>query len=208
MQRGSVTILGAGTVGINALRVAHALGAQVDVLDIDLQRLTYVYDLFHGELNTLYANPANIERSVLAADLVVGAVYTFGRRAPILVSDELVSRMEPGSVIVDVAVDQGGCIATIHPTSHSDPTYVQHGVLHYGVPNMPGAVPRTSTFALTNTTLPFAQLIARSGIEAAVRDDVQLAAGANVWRGAIVCEGVADSLGLEATPLDRLLGAG
>jgi alanine dehydrogenase len=203
--RGRVTILGAGTVGINALRVAHALGAEVDVLDTNLPRLAYVYDLFHGELNTLYSNPANIERFVATSDLVIGAVYVHGRRPPTLVSRELIARMEPGSVVVDVAVDQGGCIETIHATTHSDPTYVVDGVVHYGVANMPGAVPRTSTFALTNTTLPYVQQIAELGVDGAVRADPALAQGVNVWRGAVVCEGAAEVLGVPAQPLAELL---
>ena len=205
VMRGRVTVLGAGTVGLNALRVAHALGAEVDVLDLDLKRLTYIYDLFRGELNTLYSNPTNIDRAVRSSDLVVGAVYTSGRRAPILVSESLVAAMEPGSVLVDVAVDQGGCIETVRPTTHSDPTYTLHGVIHYGVANMPGAVPRTSTFALTNTTLPYLEQMAELGIVEAVRSDAALAQGANVWRGDIVCEGVAESLGLECTPLEAVL---
>jgi alanine dehydrogenase len=204
VQRGRVSVIGAGTVGINAVRVAHALGAEVDVLDVDLQRLTYVYDLFRGELNTLYSNPTNVRRSVVTSDLVIGAVYVHGRRAPTLVSEAMVEAMEAGSVVVDVAVDQGGCIETIHPTTHSDPTYSLHEVIHYGVANMPGAVPRTSTFALTNTTLPFAQRIAELGVEDAVRLDPALAQGANVWRGHVVCEGVAESLEMNFTPLSRL----
>ena len=205
VSRGRVTILGAGTVGINALRVAHALGAEVDVLDIDLKRLTYVYDLFRGELNTLYSNPTNIERSVVTSDLVIGAGYTHGRRAPILVPETQIAQMEPGSVVVDVAVDQGGCIQTIRPTTHSDPTFLVDGVVHYGVANMPGAVPRTSTLALTNTTLPYVMQLAALGAEGAVRVDPALARGANVWRGEIVCQGVADSLGLEPADLASLV---
>jgi len=205
VMRGRVTVLGAGTVGINALRVAHALGAEVDVLDVDLKRLSYVYDLFRGEISTLFSNRVNIERSVATSDLVVGAVYQHGRRAPILVSEELVARMEANSVVVDVAVDQGGCIETIHATTHSDPTYTVHDVVHYGVANMPGAVPRTSTFALTNTTLPLIQEIASHGIVEAARSDPGLAQGANIWRGAVVCQGVAESLGLEYTALESLL---
>lgn len=201
VARGRVTILGAGTVGINALRTAHALGAEVDLLDTNLPRLTYVYDLFHGELNTLYSNAANIERSVIESDLVIGAVYVHGRRPPTLVSRDLVSRMEAGSVIVDVAVDQGGCVETIHATTHSNPTYEVDGVIHYGVANMPGAVPRTSTFALTNTTLPYVQEIAGRGVAQAVQSDPALAQGANVWRGEVVCEGVAESLGLAGRSL-------
>ena len=205
VARGRVTILGAGTVGINALRITHALGAEVDVLDISLPRLTYVYDLFRGDLNTLYSNAANIERSVRTSDLVIGAVYVAGRRPPTLVSRGLVAQMEAGSVIVDVAVDQGGCIETIHPTTHSDPTYEVDGVIHYGVANMPGAVPRTSTFALTNTTLPFIHELADRGVTEAVRHHPALGLGANVWRGEIVCEGVAESLSLPWRRLEDLL---
>jgi len=205
VMRGKVTVLGAGTVGINAARVAHALGAEVDVLDVDLKRLTYLYDIFSGDLNTLFSNSANIERSVLTSDLLVGGVYVHGRRAPTLVSEDVVRRMEPGSVVMDVAVDQGGCVETIRPTTHSDPTYVVHDVIHYGVANMPGAVPRTSTFALTNTTFPYVEAIAELGVEEAVRCDVALSQGANVWRGEIVCEGVADSLGLPYRPIEELL---
>jgi len=205
VPRGRVTVLGGGTVGINAVRVAHALGAEVDLLDVDLPRLTYVYDLFHGDLDTLYSNPANIARSVADSDLLIGAVYTSGRRAPTLVTEAMVERMEPGSVVVDVAVDQGGCIETIRPTTHSDPTYEAHGVVHYGVTNMPGAVPRTSTFALTNTTLPFLEALASHGVAEAVAMDPVLAAGVNCWRGALTCPGAAESLGLELTPLETLL---
>ena len=201
VARGRVVIIGAGTVGINAARVAHALGAEVDVFDIDLKRLTYLYDIFHGELSTLYADTANIERSVAQADLVIGAVYLNGRRAPILVTEETVGRMAPGSVIVDVAVDQGGCVETIHPTTHADPTYLVHDVVHYGVANMPGAVPQTSTRALTNTTLPFIERIASAGVEAAVRDSPALCLGANVWGGCVVHEGVGASLEMEVAAL-------
>jgi len=205
VPRGRVTVLGAGTVGINAVRVAHACGAEVDVLDVDLNRLTYLYDIFGGELNTLFSNPSNIARSVAASDLVVGAVYLRGRRAPVLVSEEMVASMEPGSVVADVAVDQGGCVETIRPTTHADPTYRVHDVIHYGVANMPGAVPRTSTFALTNTTLPFVERIAAHGLEQAVRDDPALALGVNVWRGEIVCNGVAESLDRPCRSLSELL---
>ena len=196
VPRGRVTVIGAGTVGINAVRVAHALGAEVDVLDVDLRRLTYLYDIFHGDLNTLYSNPANVERSVVSSDLVIGGVYVSGRSAPKIVSEAMVRAMQPGSVIADVSVDQGGCVETIRPTSHSQPTYVVHDVVHYGVTNMPGAVPRTSTFALTNTTLSYVLQMAAQGVEAAVRSDPSLAFGANVWRGELVCRGVAESLGL------------
>lgn len=204
VPRGKVTVLGAGTVGINALRVAHALGAEVDVLDVDMKRLTYVYDIFHGDISTLYSTANNIGRSVVEADLVIGAVYVNGRRTPTLVTEKMVAAMQPGSVAVDVAVDQGGCIETIHPTTHSDPTFVVHGVIHYGVANMPGAVPRTSTFALTNTTLPYVEKMVELGVEEAVRRTPELALGANVWRGEIVCRGVAESLGLSYRPIEEL----
>jgi alanine dehydrogenase len=201
VPRGRVTVIGAGTVGINAVRVAHALGAEVDVLDVDLRRLTYLYDIFHGEPNTLYSNPHTVERSVVASDLVIGAVYVSGRRAPKIVTEGMVRAMQPGSVIADVAVDQGGCVETIRPTTHTAPTYVAHGVIHYGVTNIPGAVPRTSTFALTNTTLPYVLRMAEQGVEGAVRSDPALAQGANVWRGEVVCRGVAESLGVPWRPL-------
>jgi len=205
VPRGHVTVVGAGIVGINAVRVAHALGAEVTVLDVDLKRLTYLYDLFHGEIGTLYSNRANLERAVAESDLLIGAVYLRGRRAPRLVTDAMVRSMEPGSVIADVAVDQGGCIETIHATTHSDPTYLVHAVIHYGVANMPAAVPRTSTFALTNTTFPYVERIADEGVIAALRGDAALALGANVSRGALVCEGVAEAHGLPLRPLADLL---
>lgn len=201
VMRGRVCVIGAGAVGINAVRVAHALGAEVDVLDIDLRRLTYVYDLFRGDLSTLYSNRINLERSVASADLLIGAVYRSGRRTPRLVTEAMVERMEPGSVVVDVAVDQGGCIETVRPTTHSNPTYELHGVIHYGVTNMPAAVPRTSTFALTNTTLPFVERMAEIGVEAAVRENPALALGVNVWRGRLACEGVAEAHDLPCEPL-------
>jgi alanine dehydrogenase len=206
VPRGVVTVVGAGIVGINAVRVAHALGAEVTVLDVDLRRLTYLYDLFHGELSTLYSNRSNLERAVAESDLLVGAVYLRGRRAPRLVSAKMVAAMQPGSVIADVAVDQGGCVETIRPTTHSDPTYLEHGVIHYGVANMPAAVPRTSTFALTNTTLPYVERMAELGVEGALRADPALALGASVWGGELVEEGVAEAHGLPWRPLGALLG--
>jgi alanine dehydrogenase len=205
VMRGKVSVIGAGIVGINAVRLAHALGAEVDVIDIDLKRLSYLYDIFHGELNTLYSNRSNIERSVRTSDLVVGAVYVHGRRAPTLVTEAMVKSMQPGSVVVDVAVDQGGCIETIHPTTHSNPTYVVHDVIHYGVANMPGAVPRTSTFALTNTTFHYIEALASLGSEEAVRRDPALRQGSNVWGGKVVCQGVAESLGMPYVPVETLL---
>ena len=205
VPRGRVTVVGAGIVGINSVRVAHALGAEVTVLDVDLKRLTYLYDLFHGEIGTLFSNRVNLERTVAQSDLLVGAVYLRGRRAPRLVTDAMVRSMEPGSVIADVAVDLGGCIETIHATTHSDPTYLVHDVIHYGVANMPAAVPRTSTFALTNTTLPYIERIAAVGVDEALRTDPSLALGANVWRGELVCEGVAEAHDLPLQSLEAAL---
>jgi alanine dehydrogenase len=205
VMRGKVSVIGAGVVGINAVRLAHALGAEVDVLDIDLKRLSYIYDIFRGELNTLFSNRANIERSVRTSDVVVGAVYVHGRRAPTLVNETMVKSMAPGSVVVDVAVDQGGCIETIHPTTHSNPTYVVHDVIHYGVANMPGAVPRTSTFALTNTTFHYIEALAGLGSAEAVRRDPALRQGSNVWEGKVVCQGVAESLGMKYVPVESVL---
>ncbi|MEN8181724.1 MAG: alanine dehydrogenase [Myxococcota bacterium] len=205
VMRGRVTVVGAGTVGTNAVRVARAQGAEVYVLDVDLQRLSYLYDIFQGELNTLFSNDVNLARAVRGSDLLIGAVYVRGRRAPTLVTEKMVATMEPGSVVVDVAVDQGGCIETIRPTTHSAPTYTVHDVIHYGVTNMPGAVPRTSTWALTNTTFPYVRAIAEEGIEAAVRALPALALGVNLWRGEVVCEGVAEVLGVPARALEDLL---
>ncbi len=205
VMRGRVTILGAGIVGTNALRIAHALGAQVDLIDVNLRRLAQVEEQYCGTVNTLSSNPGNIERSVCASDLLIGAVYLRGRRAPTLVSEKLVASMEPGSAVVDVAVDQGGCIETIHPTTHSNPTYRVSDVVHYGVANMPGAVPRTSTLALTNATLPYIVRMADEGVEASVKNDPQLAAGVSLWRGNVVCEGVAEALSVPSHPLTSLL---
>jgi alanine dehydrogenase len=195
VPRGKVTVIGAGTVGINAVRVAHALGAEVDVLDISLPRLTYLYDIFSGGISTLMSNASNIERSIEEADLVIGAVLIPGARAPRLVTAAMAKRMRPGSVVVDVSVDQGGCIETIRPTTHAEPTYTVDGVVHYGVPNMPGAVPRTSTFALTNTTLPYLLKLASAPIEDVASEDPALRLGINTHDGKITCRGVAESQG-------------
>ncbi len=205
VMRGRVTILGAGIVGTNALRMAMALGAQVDLIDLDVARLARIDELYRGTVNTLSSNPGNLERSVVGCDLLIGAVYVRGRRAPTLVSEKLVRQMEPGSVVLDVSVDQGGCIETIHPTTHSDPTYMVGDIVHYGVANMPGAVPRTSTLALTNATLPYIVQMANRGVEEALQRNDVLAKGVNLWRGKVVCEGVAEAMGCEATPLEDAL---
>lgn len=181
-----VVIIGCGSVGISAAKIAIGMGAHVTVVDINHDRLKYLDDVMHGNVTTLYSNPYNISRAAAWADLLIGAVLIPGARAPKIVSVDAVKGMRAGAVIVDVAVDQGGCVATSRPTSHSKPTYVRHGVVHYAVPNMPAAVPRTSTFALTNATLPYVSRIARLGLERAMAEDPALALGLNVRAGQIV----------------------
>ena len=205
VPRGNVTILGAGTVGVSAARIAVGLGADVSILDINLDRLRRVDELFGDRVVTLASNHLNIVHATRRADLLVGAVLVAGARAPILVTEREVAQMKPGSVVVDVAVDQGGCIATIHPTTLLAPVYTVSGVVHYGVANMPALVPRTSTFALTNATLPYAIELASRGVVGAVKADRDLARGVNVWRGKIVHPGVAEALGESPTPLEACL---
>lgn len=204
-RRGHVTILGGGIVGSHAARIAVGLGAQVTVLELDHDRMAYLEDIFQGQIETLYSNPKNIEEAVCDADLVIGAVLVTGAKAPKLVTEDLIKKMSKGSVVVDVAVDQGGCIETCRPTSHDEPTFVLHDVVHYCVPNMPGAVAQTSTFALTNVTLHYAQKIANMGVVDAVRAHAPLARGVNCWDGFCTYEGVAQGVGAEYTPLSKLL---
>jgi alanine dehydrogenase len=204
VPRANVAILGAGTVGINAARVALGLGADVAILDINLDRLRAADDLFSGRAVTLSSNAFNIEQAAQRADLLVGGVLVAGAKAPRLVAEGLVRRMKAGAVIVDVAVDQGGCVETIRPTTLLEPVYTLHGVLHYGVTNMPALVPRTSTFALTNATLPYALDLARKGPLQAVRESVELARGVNVWRGRVVYPAVAAAVGETPLPLADL----
>jgi alanine dehydrogenase len=201
VERASVVILGGGVVGVNAAKMAVGLGAHVTILDVNMNRLDYLSDVFGNEVTTLYSNSEQVERSVAGADLVIGAVLVPGAKAPKLVSREMVSKMQPGGVIVDVAVDQGGSVETCRPTSHEHPTYTVDGVVHYAVPNMPGAVPRTSTFALTNVTLKYALKIANLGWEAAVAQDEVLRRGVNILNGKVVYKQVADDLGLPYEPL-------
>jgi alanine dehydrogenase len=204
---GEVVIIGGGVVGTNAAKMALGLGANVTLLDVNPDRLRQLDDLFHGQLRTLMSNSYNIAQAVKKADLLIGAVLIPGRRAPRLVTEEMVKTMTPGSVIVDVAIDQGGSIETIdRVTTHSDPIYVKHGVVHYAVPNIPGAVPRTSTIALTNVTIPYAVQIANKGLEQALRDSRPLAKGVNVIQGHVTYQAVAESLDLPYTPLDEVMG--
>jgi alanine dehydrogenase len=204
-RRGRVVILGGGVVGRNAATIAVGMGAQVTVLDVRAEAMAYLEDVFGGAIETLYSNPTNIDEMVSRADLVVGAVLVTGAAAPKLVTEQLVRKMDKGSVIVDVAVDQGGCIETCRPTDHDRPTYEVHGVVHYCVPNMPGAVPQTSTWALTNVTIPYAVKIADRGIADAARRDHSLLLGVNTYRGHVTCEPVAQAHKLPYTPPESLL---
>jgi alanine dehydrogenase len=181
------------------------MGARVTIIDIDVNRLRYLSQVLHGNLVTLMSNPLNIAAACEYADLLIGAVLVAGAKAPRLVTREMVSRMKPGSVIVDVAVDQGGCVETVHATTHSDPVYFVDGVLHYCVANMPGAVPRTSTYALSNATLPYAVRLAHLGPLAACKADPALALGINTYNGHLTYKAVADAFGLPYTPLETLL---
>lgn len=200
VKPGKVVIIGGGVVGTNAAKMAVGLGASVTILDVNTARLEYLDDVFQGRLMTLYSNPKNIEESVRDADLVIGGVLITGHKAPTLVSKSLVSSMAKGSVVVDVAVDQGGCIETCRPTSHQNPTYEVDGVIHYCVPNMPGVVPRTSTYALTNVTMKYGQMLAAMGVEDAVAKDPALRKGLNVYGGHVVYEPVARDLNMEFKP--------
>lgn len=196
-----VVVLGGGTVGWNAARIAAGMEADVCVLDRDLDRLRYLDQVKAGRVTTLAANRGSVERSVLDADLVIGAVLVAGDRAPTLVTEALVARMKRGAVIIDIAIDQGGCVETSHETTHEHPTFVVHGVVHYAVGNMPGAVPNTSTRALTNATLPYVTAIAVSGVREAARADAALALGVNTMDGLVVNAAAAHALpGLPAAP--------
>ena len=197
----SVVVLGAGMAGANAAQIAAGMEADVTVVDRNVDRLRDIDRIWQGRIHTVMSSTLAIERLVLEADLVVGAVLIPGAKAPHLVTAELVSRMQPGAVLVDISIDQGGCFETSHVTTHSDPTFVVDGVVHYCVGNMPGAVPRTSTYALTNVTWPYVLDIAEAGLETAVAADPALAFGVNVWDGAITNAGVAAAHGLEAVPL-------
>ncbi len=190
--RGKVTIIGGGVVGTNAAKIAIGLGAQVSIIDVSPTRLRELDDIFGNRISTLMSNPYMISQAITESDLVIGAVLIPGAKAPKLVTEEMVSLMEEGSVIVDVAIDQGGIFETAtHVTTHADPTYIKHGVVHYAVGNMPGAVPRTSTIALTNTTVPYILQIANKGYKKAINENKSLSKGLNVVNGEIVFEGVA-----------------
>jgi alanine dehydrogenase len=200
-----VVVLGAGVSGMNAAAIALGMQAEVLLLDKNIDKLRQADRIYQGHLQTVASNSYEVERAVVDADLVIGAVLVPGAKAPTLVSDDLVGRMKPGAVLVDIAVDQGGCFASTRPTTHSAPTFRVHDAVFYCVANMPGAVPHTSTYALTNVTLPYAEKIAGLGWRDAVRQDPALAAGVNVVGSEVVCEPVADAHGLAFRPLHDLL---
>jgi alanine dehydrogenase len=200
VRRGRVTIIGGGVVGANACKIAVGLGANVTVLDVNLKTLAYLDDIYAGRISTQYSDPISIERATLESDLVIGAVLIAGARAPRLVTETMVKLMEAGSVIVDVSIDQGGCVETARPTTHDNPTYLVHDVIHYGVANMPGAVPRTSTYALTNATIRFVTKLADLGLEGAVKADPVFISGINTYRGSVPHQAVAEALNVPHTP--------
>ena len=206
VERANVVIIGGGNVGTNAAKIAVGMGAHVTILDLSAARLRYLDDIFGGKVQTLQSNAYNIGKAVQAADLVVGCVLIPGAKTPHLVTEDMVKAMRPGSVLVDVAIDQGGSIATIdRTTTHEEPYFVKHGVLHYSVANMPGAVPRTSTLALTGATLPYAVKLANMGAEAACKADEALLKGLNTYKGHLTCKAVADAQGREYTDPTTLL---
>jgi len=201
----NVVIIGGGVVGTEAAKMAVGLGAKVTIIDRSLDRLRQLDDIFLSKVQTLASSPYAIEEAISHADLVIGAVLVVGAAAPKLVTRAMLKLIPQGAVLVDVAVDQGGCFETTHATTHSNPTYYEEGVLHYCVANMPGAVPRTSTFALTNATLPYALDLANKGFEKAIKDDSGLREGVNTYAGKLTYEAVATSQGLEYTPLETLI---
>jgi alanine dehydrogenase len=201
-----VVIVGCGVVGLNAAKMAMGMGAHVTILDVNQERLKYLDDIMHGNVITVYSNPHTLERSARYADLLVGATLVPGARAPRLITAAMVKKMKPGAVIVDVAVDQGGCIETTKPTTHANPVFLRYGVVHYCVTNMPAAVPHTSTYALTNATLAFALEIADKGIVKALTESPMLARGLNIAAGKVTHAAVAASLGLRAYGLADAMG--
>ena len=200
-----VVVIGAGMAGMNAAWIAQGMEAEVIVLDKNINKLRDIDRIHQGRILTLASNRLSVEQAVTSADLVIGAVLVPGARAPKIVTEDIIAAMKPGAVAVDISIDQGGCFETSKMTTHSDPTYVVHDVVHYCVGNMPGAVPHTSTYALTNATLPYVVALAQHGLETAARSDPLLAKGVNVYKGAVVYEPVAEAHRLDWTPLDDLL---
>jgi alanine dehydrogenase len=204
---GTVMIIGGGTVGINAAKIASGLGAKVYILDINLDRLRYLSDVMPSQCVTLMSSPSSIRDVLPQADLVVGAVLVPGSKTPTLVTEQMLSLMKKGSVLVDVSIDQGGCFETSRETTHANPTYTEKGIVHYAVSNMPGALPRTSTLALNNSTLPFAAEIADKGWKQAMQENPAIRAGANVVEGNVTYKGVADAFDIQHVPIEELLQA-
>jgi alanine dehydrogenase len=202
---GDIVVLGGGVVGTNAAKMALGMGARVLVVESSARRMAYLDDIFGGRVSTLASNRTHIAEALRRADLVIGGVLVTGAKAPRLVTRDMVSQMKRGSVIVDVAVDQGGCVETTHPTTHTDPVYEVDGVIHYAVANMPAAVPRTSTFALTNATLPHVLSLARHGLLGALESNPMLRPGVNVHKGQVTCRAVAEDQGLPYTDLAQIL---
>lgn len=205
VRRGKVVILGGGVVGTNAAKLASGMGAEVVVLDVNINRLAYLDDIFGSRITPVYSDPAQVAKYVRDADLVIGGVLIPGAKAPRLVSEKLVSEMQDGSVVVDVAVDQGGCIETCHPTTHDNPTYMVHGVVHYCVANMPGAVAQTSTFALTNATIAWGLKLAELGVSEAAQRDRALGLGVNTFGGHCTYKAVAEAHDFPYVPLEKAL---
>ncbi|KDP13041.1 alanine dehydrogenase [Staphylococcus chromogenes] len=206
VQKGKVTIIGGGQAGTNAARIALGLGADVTILDVNPKRLQQLEELFDGRVHTIMSNPLNIEEHVKASDLVIGAVLIPGAKAPRLVTEDMIKQMKAGSVVVDIAIDQGGIFETTDRiTTHDDPTYVKHGVVHYAVANMPGAVPRTSTIGLNNATLPYALQLANKGYKQALTDNVPLSQGLNTYNGLVTNKAVAEAFNKEFTPVADVL---
>jgi alanine dehydrogenase len=206
VERATVTIIGGGVVGMNAAKIAVGIGAHVRILDINLQRLAYIDDIFRGAVTTLMSNYINIEESAKLSDLLIGAVLIPGAKTPKVVTRDMLSNMKEGAVIVDVAIDQGGCVETSRPTTHEDPTFVVDGVVHYCVTNMPGALPRTSTFALTNATMPYAYILADSGVTRNSLQNKALAKGVNVYKGKVTYQAIAEALNYDYYPILDVLG--
>jgi len=205
VERGKVGIIGGGVVGTNACKIATGIGAEVTVLDIDARRLAYLDDIFGSRITALYSTDANIEKVLRECDLIIGAVLLPGAKAPTLVKRDQLQLMKPGAVIVDVAVDQGGCVETIKPTTHDNPVYVIDGVVHYGVANMPGAVALTSTKALTSATLPYGLMIAGLGVEEACRRSPSIKRGINLYKGKCVYENVARAFNMPYILIDNMI---
>lgn len=200
VKRGRVTVIGGGVVGANAVKMAVGLGANVTVLDVNLKTLAYLDDIYAGRVSTQYSDPLSVERACLESDLVIGAVLLPGARAPRLVTEAMLKQMEPGSVIVDVSIDQGGCVETARPTYHDNPTYNVHDIIHYMVANMPGAVPRTSTYALTNATIKYVVKLADLGLEKAIADTPHIVSGLNTYKGTVPHAAVAEALSVAHAP--------